>query len=307
MNPRAWQKGEHRRDRCACVEPSRWSRRTRYPAWMNTGRDFTLDAGTGRSLAAFIAEPAIAEPASAEPPTPTLAPAVIVVHEIMGLNDDIRRIASRFADNGYIALAPDLIGAGWAPICIARFFQGLGKVGTGRPYREMRAFHDWLAKQPGVDPDRVGMAGFCAGGGFALLYAARRREEPARHRPVLRRPARRRVDHPGRLPDRGLVRRPGRVLRQERPEAPGGPGGCPHPARREDLPGGRPFVHEPAHRADGHDRSEDADACPLRRSRLGGCVEPGARVLRRAPRGEAAGRRRLALRLPARARWPDLA
>ncbi len=95
----------------------------------------------------------------------------------MGLNDDIRRIASRFADNGYIALAPDLIGAGWAPLCIARFFQGIGKTGTGRPYREMRAFHDWLAKQPGVDEDRVGMAGFCAGGGFALLYAARGRRK----------------------------------------------------------------------------------------------------------------------------------
>ena len=94
---------------------------------------------------------------------------------MMGLNDDIRRLASRFADNGYVALAPDLIGAGWAPLCIARFFQGIGKAGTGRPYREMRAFHDWLAKQPGVDPDRVGMAGFCAGGGFALLYAARGR------------------------------------------------------------------------------------------------------------------------------------
>ncbi len=137
---------------------------------MSSGRDFTLDAGTGRSLTAFLAEPADGAP-GVEPGA--LSPAVIVVHEIMGLNDDIRRIASRFADSGYVALAPDLIGAGWPPLCIARFFGGIGRVGTGRPYREMRAFHDWLAKQPRVDPDRVGMAGFCAGGGFALLYAAR--------------------------------------------------------------------------------------------------------------------------------------
>lgn len=146
---------------------------------MVSGRDFTLDAGTGRSLTAFLAEPVapagvdagVAKPPGTAPGA--RSPAVIVVHEIMGLNDDIRRIASRFADNGYVALAPDLVGAGWPPLCIARFFQGIGKAGTGRPYREMRGFHDWLARQPGVDPDRVGMAGFCAGGGFVLLYAAR--------------------------------------------------------------------------------------------------------------------------------------
>ena len=132
---------------------------------MHTGRDITMRTPTGRRLQAFLATPE-----GADDPA---RPAVLVVHEIMGLNDDIRRIASVFADNGFVALAPDLVGAGWKPLCIARFFQGLGKAGTGRPYREMAAFHDWLAKQPGVDPDRVGMAGFCAGGGFAMLYAAR--------------------------------------------------------------------------------------------------------------------------------------
>jgi len=133
---------------------------------MADGHDFTLDAGTGRTLTAFLARPDGADPARP-------LPAVLVVHEIMGLNDDIRRIARRFADSGYVALAPDLVGAGWPVLCIARFFQGVGKVGTGRPYVEMAAFHNWLAAQPGVDPDRVGMAGFCAGGGFAMLYAAR--------------------------------------------------------------------------------------------------------------------------------------
>ncbi len=91
----------------------------------------------------------------------------------MGLNDDIRRIATVFATKGYVALAPDLVGSGFKPFCIARFFQGIGKVGTGRPYREMAAFQDWLARQPYVDADRIGMAGFCAGGGFTMLYAAR--------------------------------------------------------------------------------------------------------------------------------------
>lgn len=105
--------------------------------------------------------------------TPAPGPAVLVIHEALGLNDDIRRIARRFADNGYVALAPDLFGAGFRPLCIARFVRGIGKVGTGRPYRELAAFQDWLGGHPAVDPGRIGVAGFCMGGGFALLYAAR--------------------------------------------------------------------------------------------------------------------------------------
>lgn len=130
------------------------------------GSDVTLRTTTGRRLTAFLARPDGMDDGLPHP-------AVIVVHEAMGLNDDMRRIASVFADHGYVALAPDLVGAGFKPLCIARFFRGIGKVGTGAPYREMAAFQDWLARQPYVDGDRIGVAGFCAGGGFAMLYAAR--------------------------------------------------------------------------------------------------------------------------------------
>ncbi|MDQ3127139.1 MAG: dienelactone hydrolase family protein, partial [Chloroflexota bacterium] len=106
-----------------------------------------------------------AHPASARP-------GVIVIHEAIGLNDDIRHIAERFADAGYVALAPDFLsGLGAQPFCIARFARGIGKVGTGRPYRQLAAARDWLAERPEVDAERIGVAGFCMGGGLALLYA----------------------------------------------------------------------------------------------------------------------------------------
>ena len=109
------------------------------------------------------------------------SPAVIVIHEILGLNDDIRAIAGRFAENGYVALAPDLIDCGWPrPFCMARFFRGVGRVATGRPYADTDAARAWLAARPDVDGARVGMAGFCIGAGFALLYASSRGKDAVR-------------------------------------------------------------------------------------------------------------------------------
>jgi carboxymethylenebutenolidase len=47
-------------------------------------------------------------------------PAVIAIHDIMGFTPDIQRIARRFADSGYAALAPALYdGAGAPPLCVA--------------------------------------------------------------------------------------------------------------------------------------------------------------------------------------------
>lgn len=100
-------------------------------------------------------------------------PALLVLHEALGLNDDIRRIAGRLAEEGYVALAPDfLAGLGPRPFCIARFFRGLGRGPRGRPYRQLHAARTWLAARPEVDGGRIGVVGFCAGGGFAMLWAA---------------------------------------------------------------------------------------------------------------------------------------
>ncbi len=100
-------------------------------------------------------------------------PGVIVIHEIFGLNDDIRRITTRFAELGYAALAPDLYdGPGMRAVCIARTMLTLGR-GEGQAFKDLDAARIFLAQQPGVDGSRIGVAGFCLGGGFALLYAVR--------------------------------------------------------------------------------------------------------------------------------------
>jgi dienelactone hydrolase len=130
----------------------------------------------GSPLPAALAEPATAEPASPGPgpsvPPARAGAAVVVLHELLGLNDDIRRISGRFAEHGYVALAPDfLAGLGPRPFCMARFLWSLTRPGRGRPYRQLDAARLWLAGREDVDADRIAVAGFCVGGGCGLAMA----------------------------------------------------------------------------------------------------------------------------------------
>lgn len=101
-------------------------------------------------------------------------PGLLVLHEMVGFRDaGIRQIAKRFADEGYVALIPSLYDRpGSAPLCILRTLRSLRK-GRGQGFRDLEAARNWLAGLPEVDQARIGVAGFCLGGGFALLYAVR--------------------------------------------------------------------------------------------------------------------------------------
>jgi carboxymethylenebutenolidase len=99
-------------------------------------------------------------------------PGVLVLHELWGLNADIRTIARRLAGEGYVALAPELYGPGRRRACVLRAVRDLrrgGELGLGRASEAFRE----LRERPEVDADRVGAIGFCMGGGFALLLGAR--------------------------------------------------------------------------------------------------------------------------------------
>lgn len=112
---------------------------------------------------------ALALPATSRP-----RPAVIVIHEIFGLNDDIRRITGRVADLGYVALAVDLYDMpGPRALCILATLVGMLRGDPSRPIADLEAARAWLATRPDVDGQRTGVVGFCMGGGFALLYATR--------------------------------------------------------------------------------------------------------------------------------------
>jgi carboxymethylenebutenolidase len=99
-------------------------------------------------------------------------PGVIVIHEAYGLNENIKEIANRFADEGYAALAVDLFADRSQVMCMFRIFkqQLTGELENGT-INELKAALTFLSEQPGVDANRIGAIGFCLGGGLSITWA----------------------------------------------------------------------------------------------------------------------------------------
>jgi carboxymethylenebutenolidase len=98
-------------------------------------------------------------------------PGVVVLHEVFGLTDDVRQQADRLAGAGYLALAPDLFSAGGALRCLRSTFSALSS-GSGPAFGDIEATRAALAARPDCT-GRIGVVGFCMGGGFALVAATR--------------------------------------------------------------------------------------------------------------------------------------
>jgi carboxymethylenebutenolidase len=106
------------------------------------------------------------------PDGPGPHPGVVVIHEAYGLNDNIKDIARRFAEAGYVALAVDLFSGRNRAVCMARYMGGM-LLGSVNRYGidDLKAALTYLAKDRTVDAKRLGAIGFCMGGGFAIAWA----------------------------------------------------------------------------------------------------------------------------------------
>jgi carboxymethylenebutenolidase len=97
-------------------------------------------------------------------------PGVVVIQDALGLSDDIRAQADRLAAGGYLAFAPDLYSGRGLRCVIAALQQS--RSGHGPAYEDIEAARRWLLARNDC-AGRVGIIGFCMGGGFALLSAPR--------------------------------------------------------------------------------------------------------------------------------------
>jgi carboxymethylenebutenolidase len=99
-------------------------------------------------------------------------PAVVVIQDVRGLTADIRRSVDTFAEAGYLALAPDLYGGHKPKIrCVAKTIRS-HFTGEGPAYDDIEAARSHLLADTRCS-GKVGIAGFCMGGGFALVVASR--------------------------------------------------------------------------------------------------------------------------------------
>jgi carboxymethylenebutenolidase len=98
-------------------------------------------------------------------------PAVLIVQEWWGLNDHIKELTRRYAREGYVAIAPDLYSRLGHKMTTdaneAATLMGMLQMEDG--LRDLNATVEYLKSVQGVNPDRIGVTGFCMGGGYALM------------------------------------------------------------------------------------------------------------------------------------------
>lgn len=98
-------------------------------------------------------------------------PAVVMVHEVFGIDEAMRAQITRLAQGGYVVMMPDLFSRGGARKCLTATFKAL-TAGKGQAFDDVEAAKANLLARPDTT-DKIGVIGFCMGGGFALLLANR--------------------------------------------------------------------------------------------------------------------------------------
>lgn len=119
--------------------------------------------GEGATLLGYLARPNQAGS----------APVILVCHENRGLNPHIEDVTRRLAKAGYVALAVDLLSrqGGSPQVGEVNVPGALGNIDPAQFVSDFKSGWAYLQDQPFADAERVGMVGFCFGGGVTWLMA----------------------------------------------------------------------------------------------------------------------------------------
>src|SRR5688500_10260862 len=102
-------------------------------------------------------------------------PGLVVIQEWWGLVPHIEDVCDRFAAAGFVALAPDLFQGETTtePDEAGKLMMALN---LDRAGRDLAGALTYLRDHEAVTSDRIGVTGFCMGGGLALVLAT---QQPA--------------------------------------------------------------------------------------------------------------------------------
>ena len=110
------------------------------------------------------------------PAAPGTYPVVIVIPEVFGMHEHIRDVTRRFAREGFLAVTFEPYAREGGVLHLPDLDavrKVVDPVPDARVMADLDAIVAWARRHPSAKPDRVGMTGFCRGGMYTLLYAAR--------------------------------------------------------------------------------------------------------------------------------------
>ena len=115
----------------------------------------------------------------ARPAAPGKYPVVVIIPEVFGMHEHIRDVTRRFAREGFLAVTFEPYAREGGVLTLPDLDavrKVVDPVPDARVMADLDAIVAWAKKQPSALADRIGMTGFCRGGMYTLLYAARNRE-----------------------------------------------------------------------------------------------------------------------------------
>jgi len=134
------------------------------------------ETADGTPVTGYLAEPSTPDSilsAHGRDPSSARLPGLVVIHEWWGLNDNVRTATRRWAGEGYRVLAVDLYGDSTA--ASPEEAQSLMQSATSNPEQisaNLASAHQYLETE--ADAPRVGVMGWCFGGGMTFRAVADR-------------------------------------------------------------------------------------------------------------------------------------